>query len=217
LAAARNAAANAARADSLLFLDVDCIPMPRLVGTIRRRITETGALICAEVRYLNGGPLPYDWCAEAMWRMAHSHPVRCFPIQGLRRELNYGLFWSLAFALARSTYFAVGGFDEGFTGYGAEDTDFGFRAEAAGIPMMFLGGVGAIHQHHDVFDPPLQHFDDIVQNAQRFHSRWRSWPMRGWLDAFAERGLIHFNHDEVTIIRRPTPAEVDAARVQRPF
>jgi glycosyltransferase involved in cell wall biosynthesis len=217
LAAARNAAATAAASDLLLFLDVDCIPMPRLAGLANRELNRLDALICAEVRYLAAGQPGDGDTASLLWGVAQSHPLRRFPDEGLRPEPNYGLFWSLAFALRRKTFFELGAFDEGFTGYGAEDTDFGFRSEAAGIPLMFLGGAGVLHQHHAVFDPPLQHFTDIVRNARRFHAKWGMWPMRGWLDAFAARGLICLGADEVQIIRLPTADEVLAAALARPF
>lgn len=32
-----------------------------------------------------------------------------------------------------------------------------------------------------------------VRNAHLFHQRWNAWPMHGWLDAFAERGLLTFD------------------------
>jgi hypothetical protein len=40
-----------------------------------------------------------------------------------------------------------------------------------------------------VSDPPVEHLADIVRNANRFRERWGWFPMRGWLDAFAARGL----------------------------
>jgi len=217
LAAARNAAAQAAVSESLFFLDVDCIPMPSVVGAIGHELAEMAALICVEVRYLAPGQSPDRLTEQSLWRIAQPHPVRAFPERGSRRERNYGLFWSLAFAIRRSQFLTLGGFDEGFTGYGAEDTDFGFRAEAAGVPLMFHGGEGAVHQHHAVFDPPLQHFADIVRNARRFYGKWRIWPMMGWLEQFAGRGLIRLGAEDIEIKRQPTPAEVLAARVERPF
>ena len=38
----------------------------------------------------------------------------------------------------------------------------------------------------------MQHLDDILRNAAIFHRRWGWWPMEGWLDAFAERGLARY-------------------------
>ena len=89
----------------------------------------------------------------------------------------------------------VGGFDETYTGYGGEDTDFGQRARAAGLDLQWVGGADAYHQHHPVSDPPVEHLDDILRNGRRFADRWGFWPMEGWLRAFAERGLVRREGD----------------------
>jgi hypothetical protein len=140
-------------------------------------------------------------------------PVRSFPATGTRRETNPGLFWSLAFAIRRSRFDALGGFDETFVGYGGEDTDFGFRSERAQIPLIFVGGAIACHQYHDSYDPPVQHLDDIVRNATIFHARWGWWPMQGWLDAFVAMGLVDYCDDGIRILRRPNAADLIAAHV----
>ena len=126
LAEARNLAAAAAQADHLLFLDVDCIPSSGLVAAIADALSRHDALICAEVLYLPAGDAsPSGWTEEMLLSRGRPHPVRVFPEQGLRREKNAGLFWSLAFGISRRTFHRLGGFDERFTGYGGEDTDFG--------------------------------------------------------------------------------------------
>jgi len=145
-------------------------------------------------------------------RKAVPHPHRHFPERGLRIEPNYGLFWSLAFAIRRDRFRSLGGFDERFLGYGAEDTEFAFRAQDAGIALAFLGGAGALHQHHENFDPPLQHFSDIVRNAQLFYDIRKHWPMRDWLDAFQRLGLIDIEPGQLRILRQPRETEFAAAR-----
>lgn len=147
--------------------------------------------------------------------------MRTFPAPGrVAPAPQPGLFWSLAFAVRAATYDRIGGFDESFSGYGAEDTDLAFRADAAGVPILFLGGPRAYHQHHGSYDPPLQHFRDIVANAARFHARHGFWPMDGWLDGFARLGLIAPDRSNGIVVHRdPTPAEMAAARLPdaRPF
>lgn len=204
LAASRNLAARHAVSEKLLFLDVDCIPMAGLIEEMSSALAEHAALICAEVLYLGPEDARGPWNEEDLKRRAKPHPVRPFPASGVRREDNAGLFWSLAFGIEKSRFSALGGFDEAFTGYGAEDTDFGFRVQAAGIPLLFMGGAGAFHQHHGSEDPPLGHFDDIVRNAQLFRARWNFWPMEGWLRTFADRGLIEFGPNTLTVISRPS-------------
>jgi GT2 family glycosyltransferase len=213
LAAARNAAARAASGDALLFLDVDCIPMRGLARAMADALARQDALICAQVRYLRPDEARNDWHEAELLSRSTGRPERRFPAYGLREVENAALFWSLVFGIRRERFFALGGFDEAFTGYGAEDTDFGFRARAAGLPLLFMGGPGAFHQYHDSFEPPLQHLGDIVRNAQTFRERWNRWPMEGWLAAFREMGVVRWDEHTLRIERLPTRAEMERARV----
>ncbi|WP_425466922.1 galactosyltransferase-related protein [Rarobacter faecitabidus] len=53
------------------------------------------------------------------------HPARPAPAPGeIVAGGSYDLFWSLTFALSSATWQRIGGFDEGYCGYGGEDTDF---------------------------------------------------------------------------------------------
>ncbi|WP_210179654.1 glycosyltransferase family 2 protein [Bosea sp. PAMC 26642] len=213
LARARNLAAAHARSDRFLFLDVDCIPAAGLCGAMNSSLLQNDALICAEVLYLGAGGVGESWTETGLRATGMRHPARDFPGDGLRREANAGLFWSLAFGVARATFHRIGGFDESFTGYGAEDTDFSFAAREAGLELLFLGGPGAFHQHHGVSDPPLQHFSDIVRNAEIFHRKWGVWPMEGWLARFRDLGLIAWTETSFMVRRQPTEEEcLNAAR-----
>lgn len=214
LAAARNAGRAAATGQRLLYLDVDCIPAANLVAVMGAAIAEHDALICCPIRYLPSGAVRDGWTEADLARVGQLHPARSFPESGVAPVENAGLFWSLGFAIRAETFDRIGGFDESFTGYGAEDTDFAFRARDAGVPLLFAGGTCAFHQHHVGYDPPLQHFDDIVTNARRFQARHGFWPMDGWLDAFAGLGLIEKDRDrDVTVLRKPEPSEFEAARL----
>ncbi len=221
LAAARNAGRRATTADTLIFLDVDCIPSAGLVAGLSRAAAEHDGLICCAIGYLPAGAVGDGWREADLERLGQPHPVRAFPPPGVVAPAPQpGLFWSLAFAVRAATYDRLGGFDEDFSGYGAEDTDLAFRADAAGVPILFLGGPKAYHQHHPGFDPPLQHFRDIVANAGRFHARHGIWPMDGWLDGFARLGLIAADRRAGIVVHRdPTPDEMAAARLpdDRPF
>ncbi|MFD0934620.1 galactosyltransferase-related protein, partial [Methylobacterium trifolii] len=220
LAAARNAGRRAATGDALVYLDVDCIPSAGLVSGLGGAIAAHDGLICCEVVYLPADAVRDGWDEADLGRLGRTHPVRDFPTEGVVPAPQPGLFWSLAFAVRASTYDRLGGFDDGFDGYGAEDTDLAFRAAAAGVPVLFMGGVRAYHQHHGSCDPPLQHFADIVRNAARFHARHGLWPMDGWLDAFAALGLVEADRTTgLTVRRPPTADEIAAARIgsDRPF
>ncbi|MGZ5403789.1 MAG: glycosyltransferase family 2 protein, partial [Nocardioides sp.] len=85
-------------------------------------------------------------------------------------------------------------------GYGAEDTDFAQRARRAGATMWWVGGALAHHQWHPVSDPPVEHLDDVVRNANLFHRRWGWFPMTGWLEAFARRGLADYDGESWVVL-----------------
>jgi GT2 family glycosyltransferase len=123
------------------------------------------------------------------------------------------LFWSLSFAVLRRTFLErIGGFDEGFTGYGGEDTDLAFSARAAGVPLAWVPEAIAYHQDHEHHDPPLHHLRDIAVNARRFRERWDVWPMEGWLCAFVDAGLVRWDGRDLEVLRDPTPAELARTR-----
>lgn len=201
LAAARNAGAAATSADLLVFLDVDCIPASDLVRRYRAAAQRVSGLLAGPVAYLPPGVT--SAASEAQLRaIARPHPARPTPASHeLRSETRFELFWSLSFAMRRTEFDALDGFCADYVGYGGEDTDFAFRARAAAASFTWVGGALAWHQYHPVEDPPVGHLDDIVRNATVFFRRWGSWPMEGWLQAFAERGLVVW-HPHGTVLRR---------------
>jgi GT2 family glycosyltransferase len=50
-------------------------------------------------------------------------------------------------SLRRSTWALVGGLDETFREYGGEDTDFGMRVAASGVPVVFEPRALSYHMH----------------------------------------------------------------------
>jgi hypothetical protein len=193
LARARNAGAATTDADLLVFLDVDCVPSAGLVRRYAEASSVQEGLLAGPVGYLPPGVDASIASEPDLAALGRPHPAR--PVPGpvqLLPENRYELFWSLSFAVRRDELRDLGGFCEDYVGYGAEDTDLAYAARAAGVPMTWVGGAVAWHQHHEVEDPPLRHLRDIVRNATVFHDRWGSWPMVGWLQAFADEGLVEW-------------------------
>ncbi|MYT82449.1 Glycosyltransferase, GT2 family [Streptomyces sp. MnatMP-M77] len=197
LARARNLGAARAveyGAELLVFLDVDCVPGEHLLKRYQQAAEDAEhrrTLLCGTVSYLPP-PGPHGYPFSELGKLAEPHPRRPAPAPGeLLRSEDYTLFWSLSFAVTTETWHAVGGFCEEYDGYGGEDTDYGQQARVAGVPLTWVGGAPAFHQHHPVSDPPVAHLHDILRNAETFHRRWGWWPMTDWLHAFAERGLAH--------------------------
>ncbi|MBP2218520.1 glycosyltransferase family 2 protein [Arthrobacter sp. CAN_C5] len=222
LAAARNAVATAATTATLIFLDVDCIPASTLCETLVNDLRVAGGLVMAQPRYLGAAGFPPDEGDGGLMRASIPHHARTSlaPPAGEPPAATdrYELFWSLGFAVAAADFELIGGFDESFTGYGGEDTDFSFTARNKGVRLSFSAAT-MFHQHHGVTRPPLQHFADIVANSRVFGEKWGRWPMTGWLAAFADLGYIKWVTDARTIevIRHPTAGEVAAARVDAPY
>lgn len=197
LAAARNRGAAAAiglGAEVLVFLDVDCIPGPRLVSryarAVRERRAASPALWCGEVFYLPPrlGDAPYP--VADLDRLGVRREGQPALSEGeWRDEPRFELFWSLSFAMRAEDFELAGGFDEGYVGYGAEDTDFAVTVRSMSGSLSWLGDCPVYHQYHETRDPPVQHLRSILRNAAVFHRRWGWWPMQGWLLEFERLGL----------------------------
>jgi hypothetical protein len=196
VAQGRNIGATAALrggAELLVFLDVDCIPGTTLIGHYHRAATRyehAQALLCGPVTYLPP-PGPQGYALNQLSSQVNPHPDRPAPPHNdIVASTDYGMFWSLSFAVSAATWEHIGGFCELYRGYGGEDTDFAQCAAAGGVTMRWVGGADAFHQYHPVSNPPIEHLDDILCNAAVFHRRWGWWPMEGWLHEFENRGLI---------------------------
>lgn len=195
LAAGRNTGASAAietGAQLLVFLDADCIPGPDLISRYQGAAGQhPGGLLCGPVTYLPEGVIPES--AAALRAATAPHAARPTPPDGVTEAApadDYRLFWSLSFALRADTWTRIGGFDPSYEGYGGEDTDFAYLARDAAVPLLWVGGAHAYHQYHPTSKPPWQHLDDILRNGKIFADRWGTWPMEGWLDAFADADAI---------------------------
>jgi N-acetylglucosaminyl-diphospho-decaprenol L-rhamnosyltransferase len=193
LATARNLGAASTATDRLVFLDVDCLPDGRLVERYDAVLrTHRTAIACGPVRYLQQGwGADPDAPLEARGVAPSARPVPAG--DDVRLGDDHELFWSLSFGVDRHTWDRLGGFDEGYRGYGGEDTDLAFRARSLGIPLAWFGGGTAHHQWHRPTRLDPRRTGEIVANARRFHDRWGHWPMTGWLTELAERGLVHFD------------------------
>lgn len=204
LAKARNAGANAAKFEKLVFLDVDCIPEKNLVQQYTCAI-DNEHLYSGSIRYLPKNAMEHPQLFEQLKQLSLPDPVR-----NNIQNLPYELFWSLNFGCSKSTFKKIGGFNEDYKGYGAEDTDFAFRARIRNIPLK-TKTITAYHQYHESYDPPLNHLENIVQNANLFYQLWNKWPMDGWLTKFEQMGLISWGK-VILALRRPTKEELHAAK-----
>ncbi|MCT1885031.1 galactosyltransferase-related protein [Dietzia cinnamea] len=184
-------------ADLIVFLDVDCMPGPELGP--RYSEIPGGVVGLGPVTYLPesaGAPDPADLPA-----FTDPHPARPFPSRGTRRLQpdEFGMFWSLSFAMRPDLWLRLrtdfGGFDEAYTGYGAEDTDFGRRLLHRRVPVILVAGAHAYHRWHPVADPPVDHLADLLRNGAHYAARWGHWPAPGWFEKFEQMGLVRRSGD----------------------
>lgn len=213
LAAARNAAARAATGETLIFLDVDCIPDPAFVADYARLLDGMDVLLMGEVLYLPAGATADGVDIGRFADIGVKHSERAGPPDGPIGECSdYRCFWSLNFAMRRSTFLRVGGFDERYVGYGGEDTDFGRMVFDAGVPIHWCRGARVYHQHHAHHMPPVHHIDSVIANAALFRDKWGHFTMEHWLRAFTLMGLVRLQEGEHIRLRDVTEADLALTR-----
>lgn len=218
LTQARNQGAKIARGDHLIFLDVDCIPAGKFLADYSRAFDKVPQAVVTGTVYYLDNPVPENWQEADLIKQGGLHPLRLYPETGtLQLNSDYHLFWSLNFGLSNSVWDKIGGFDERFQGYGAEDTDFAFSAKEKGVELAWLGGGTVFHQPHDLYDPPLQYFGDIIQNSELFYQKWQWWPMKYWLQQFVDAGYIQWSPVDptITVVLEPTEEMIAAALCKR--
>lgn len=213
LSKARNAVAKAARAEVLVFVDVDCIPAPDALATYGRLARPGQGLLMGEVMYLPAGTAGDNWTYAAFEAVAERHSDRPGPPkEPIARCKDYRCFWSLNFAMNRQDWDRSGGFDERFVGYGGEDTDFGKTLDMAGIPISWVRGARVYHQYHPHCMPPIHHIPSILRNSELFAQKWGYRTMEHWLSGFRLMGLIDDGPEGLVQVREPDDADFALCR-----
>ncbi len=209
LAAARNKSAEIATGNKLVFLDIDCISHPNLIKVFNHHLEKEDALYQGSVRYLTSGWQQNQWTYSALEKQSAPHKLQGKEITNYNKALHpYELFWSLCFGIKKKTFFNLCGFDTGYRGYGGEDTDFAFIMRSHHIPLYKINAL-AYHQFHPSYTPPLNHLEEIVNNARFFDQKWQILPMKKWLDQFVEMGYISLQDNQIEIIKYPTETEIN--------
>lgn len=125
-AANRNHGASLAKGEWLLFCDDDCLPDANLLD--------------AYARALQSHPDCQVFEGRTMADREKRHPLEESPIND-----RGGNLWSCNFAIRRSLFEKMGGFDESFPNAAGEDFELRLRLEKAGIPVVFLTDAMVIH------------------------------------------------------------------------
>lgn len=202
LAAARNAGIAAASGATVVLLDVDAVPGRQTLRRYADAAERTGGAVAGPVSYLPAGvPRTREDLAH-MAGAGQAHAARPVPSDGeLLPEQRWELLWTVSMAAPAELLRRAGGFDERYTGYGAEDTDLAMRLRATGSPLHWVGGAWAYHQHHEEVGR-RDRVPDIVRNAAIFRDTWGWWPMSGWLADLAAEGRIEWDPSGTTLRER---------------
>ena len=212
LAKSRNKGINSATSEIVIVLDVDCIVSPSLFQTFLDKL-EKNTITSAYPYYLSRVPNHTEKYAN-LKQESVLHPSR----KRIKPEIAIDprLFWSLAFCGYKMDLLAAGGFDETFTGYGSEDTDFAVSLSEKGMSFTFVEDV-VLHQYHDKYDPPLNYLQDIVVNAQHYKAKHGVWPMEGWLKKLQHAGFIAWTEDNLKITKQPHKKDFDMFKSRLPY
>ncbi len=212
IAKARNLGANSAKFDVLHFLDVDCIPSTNYLEIMSRKLQNHEGLLMGNPKYMTK-KIAGNFDEKFLTENSILHPGRPVMHSEIEKSPAYSLFWSLCFSIRRKTFEEIGGFSEEYLGYGAEDTDFAFKAEKQQIDFHLVKAY-IFHQQHAVSTPPYHHLDPIVRNCNIFHKKWGIWAMDNWLEMFADKELIDWNKsqtEEIEIRAKPTQKMIEEA------
>jgi glycosyltransferase involved in cell wall biosynthesis len=189
VATARNEGARLAAAPVLCFIDGGVLPGPDF---LRGHLAEHSddAVHAAVIGYCHGYSPVSDAFkaagdligtlspAEVVARfggdpefidMRHGHFVRCgFDLS--RRANPWGLFWSGNCSVRTSDFWAVGGFDELFVGWGGEDLELGLRLFRRGLTFRITRESWVIESPHERPDFSVrkkQHQENLDRYVRR--------------------------------------------------
>ncbi|HRK56656.1 MAG TPA: glycosyltransferase [Burkholderiaceae bacterium] len=148
-AAARNRAAEQARGQYFIFLDGDCVPRADWIAK-HRALAQVGWMVAGNrallsesltVQVLAQGLSVHAWpmrrWAQAVRRgqLNRLGPLLYLPLGPLRRAAarRWQRVRTCNLGVWRDDFFAVGGFDESFEGWGFEDSDLAVRLLNLGV------------------------------------------------------------------------------------
>lgn len=184
--------------DKLIWLDADCVVGPETISNYESALEEDG-VFAGSATWLKQRPEEigsFSFTEE-------EEPERKFPGPGLWEKIPSRQSWmvfGLSFGMNAATWAqavrSFGGFDEEFSGWGPEDTDFAVSADKNGIPLYLLGGAPVFHQHHESEWPPVSKADDVVRNTNFFRQK-HGFASEVVLGAFEKLGLLVFDKDRM--------------------
>lgn len=209
---ARNLAMRQASGQVIVILDADMAIPPRLLERLGSEYFAQEREICVLGRAAgyddkltktdmrSVSTLPFGHYRELLSELEQNGGV----VEDLRDDLEdpplpWTLVWSCLMALPAALVGQHGlTFDEGFTGWGTEDQELGYRIQAAGIPIELAKDIYGFHLPHER-DVAVQKKSSKA-NQRYFLTKWPSLGVESWQRfSWHEANLIYRNiQEEVT-------------------
>lgn len=199
VAAARNRAAEIARSRYLAFLDGDCVPRTDYAHAWMKQehpdlILRGSRVLCSEslTRRIESGELkdPHRMAMDALRELHRSRDINRFGalrrgfwdrvrvMSSMTRPRNWRLLRGCNFVVPTEAYFAVGGCDESFEGWGYEDSDLCIRLMNFGLRIRRgLAETCVLHLWHRENDRRFE--GENLARLQATRSSLRTHPERG--------------------------------------
>ena len=136
-AQARNAGAQAATSDIIVFIDSDCIPQPDFLEKLTAPL-QSGAADAAKGAYRTRQKSFAARFAQLEFEERYAR---------LSRQSNIDFVDSYAMAILRRVFTESGGFDSSFPRADNEDVDLSYRLGRLGARMVFIPDAVVFHQH----------------------------------------------------------------------
>jgi hypothetical protein len=209
---ARNLAMRQVSGQVIVILDADMAIPPALLERLSGEYFSQGREICVLGRAAGyddmvtksdisaTSTLPFGHYTELLSGLERNGGV----VADLRDDLKdpplpWTLVWGGLVALPAGLVARHGlTFDEGFTGWGAEDQELGYRIQAAGIPIELAKDIYGLHLPHERDIDFQEKFSKV--NQRYFLTKWPSLGVESWRRfSWHEVNLIYCNiQEEVT-------------------
>lgn len=188
--AARNRGARAAHHGLLLFWDSDMIAAPDLLQVHMSR-HNTG-----EQMLVSGARRPWPPACQSAFS-------RITVLSGPRDHLGDGrptIFEVLSsnLSIRRDLFLQLGGFDESLWAY--EDLDFAYRAQQAGVLLVFSHEAFGYHNHPQTLEQACGHQRAYQVHAASFLSRYPE--LKGQVRYLVDKAPADLRHDSPGLILR---------------
>jgi glycosyltransferase involved in cell wall biosynthesis len=208
---ARNLAMRHVSGQVIVILDADMAIPPALLERLSSKYFPQGREVCVLGRAagyddmitgsdISSAPaLPFGHYRELLSELERSGGVEDRRDDLEDPALPWTLVWGGLVAMPAALVARHGlTFDEGFTGWGAEDQELGYRIQAAGIPIELAKDIYGLHLPHERNIAFQEKFSSV--NQRYFLAKWPSLEVESWLRfTWHEANLIYRDiHEEAT-------------------